>query len=190
MMKQICARFADLRLAVALGGAVVSLSLCPSGSALAASATEIDAGVNDAIVRFEKEISKSFLASSKGVLVFPRVIQGGLIVGAEYGEGALRIDGKTVDYYSIAAASFGLQAGGQVKTVYVVFLDDEALKQFRQSEGWKAGADGSIVLGTLGTEGLVDSMMLNKPIIGFVLDQKGLIADMSYEGSKYTKLDR
>jgi len=123
-----------------------------SGPALAASAKEIDVGVDEALVKFEKEVKagKSFLESSKGLLVFPKVLKGGAGFGGEWGEGALRIGGKTVDYYSTLQGSFGLQLGGEIKTVVVAFLDEEALKRFRESEGWKAGVDGSVSLVTLG----------------------------------------
>lgn len=181
-----------VRLVAVLGGAIVVLSGWLSSPALAASAKEIDAGVDQAIVMFEKEVKdgKSFLANSKGVLAFPSVLKGGLGVGAEYGEGALRIDGKTVGYYSTAAASFGLQAGGQVKTVFVVFLQADALKQFQESKGWKAGVDGSVALVTLGAGGAVDTTTLKDPIVGFVFGQKGLMYNLTFEGSKFTKLDK
>ena len=144
-----------VRLAAALVATLGLLSGWLSGPALAASAKEIDAGVDEAIVRFEKEVNggKSFLQSSKGVLAFPRVLKGGAGFGGEYGEGALRIGGKTVDYYNTFQGSFGLQLGGEVKTIFVVFLEEEALKRFRASEGWKAGVDGSVSLVTLGAGG-------------------------------------
>jgi len=163
-----------------------------SSLALAGSAKEIDAGVDESLARFEKEVKngKSFLDSSQGVLVFPKVLKAGLGVGGEYGEGALRVGGKTVDYYSTAAASFGLQAGGQVKTIVIVFLQPEALKKFRASEGWKAGVDGSVALVTLGAGGSIDTEKLKDPIVGFVFSQKGLMYNLTLEGSKFTKLDK
>ena len=178
--------------AAAVVGTLIVGSVWLSNSALAASAKDIDAGVDEAIVKFEQEVKegKSFLASSKGMLVFPSVLKGGLGVGAEYGEGALRIDGKSVGYYSTAAASFGLQAGGQVKTVFVVFLQADALKQFQESKGWKAGVDGSVALVTLGAGGAVDTTTLKDPIVGFVFGQKGLMYNLTFEGSKFTKLDK
>ena len=163
-----------------------------SGPALAASAKEIDAGVDEAIVMFEKEVKdgKSFLQSSKGVLAFPKVFKGGAGFGGEYGEGALRIGGKTVDYYSTFQGSFGLQLGGEVKTVFVVFLEEGALKRFQESEGWKAGVDGSVSLVTLGAGGGIDTQNLKDPIVGFVLGQKGLMYNLSFEGTKFTKLNK
>ena len=144
------------------------------------------------MVLFEKDVKsgKSFLQSAKGVLVFPTVIKGGAGFGGEYGEGSLRIGGKTVDYYNMFQGSFGLQLGGEVKTVFVVFLDEEALKKFRSGEGWKAGVDGSVSLVTLGAGGAIDTQNLKDPIVGFVLGQKGLMYNLSFEGTKFTKLDK
>ena len=133
---------------------------------------------------------KDFLKSAKGVLVFPSVYKAGFVIGGEYGEGALRIGGKTVDYYSTVAGSWGLQIGGQKKTVVLVFMQDEALKKFRAASGWKAGVDGSVALITVGAGGSIDTTNIKDPIVGFVLDQKGLMANLTLEGSKYTKLKK
>jgi lipid-binding SYLF domain-containing protein len=192
MVRQFGYGFRGVRLAGALAGVLVLLSGWLSGPALAASAKEIDAGADEAIVLFEKEVKdgKSFLQSSKGMMVFPKVLKGGAGVGGEYGEGALRIGGKTVDYYSTFQGSFGLQLGGEVKTVFVVFLEEGALKRFRESEGWKAGVDGSVSLVTLGAGGGIDTNNLKDPIVGFVLGQKGLMYNLSFAGTKFTKLDK
>ena len=175
--------------AAAVVGSLIVGSVWLSNSALAASAKDIDAGVDEAIVIFEKEVKdgKSFLASSKGMLVFPRVIKGGAGFGGEYGEGALRVAGKTADYYSMLQGSFGLQLGGEIKTVVIVFLDEEVLKHFQESEGWKAGVDGSVSLVTLGTGGTIDTQTIKDPIVGFVLGQKGLMYNLSFEGTKFSK---
>ena len=192
MVRQLGYGFRGVRIVAALAGLIVLLSGWLSGPALAASAKEIDAGVDEAIVLFEKEVKdgKSFLQSSKGVMAFPKVFKGGAGVGGEYGEGALRIGGKTVDYYSTFQGSFGLQLGGEIKTVFVVFLEEEALKRFQKSEGWKAGVDGSVSLVTLGAGGGIDTQNLKDPIVGFVLGQKGLMYNLSFAGTKFTKLDK
>ena len=118
--------------------------------AVAATAREIDVSVDVALENFEKDVagSKPFLAGAKGLLVFPKVIKAGVGFGGEYGEGALRIGGKTVDYYNTMAASFGLQFGAQAKTIVIVFLNEDALKGFRNSDGWKVGVDGSVAVQT------------------------------------------
>ena len=173
----------------AVFGTLVIGSVWLSTSALAASAKEIDTGADEAIVKFENEVKggKAFLTNSKGMLVFPTVIKGGAGFGGEYGEGALRVAGKTADYYSMLQGSFGLQLGGEVKTVYLVFLEQEALNKFRAGEGWKAGVDGSVSLVTLGAGGTIDTNTLKDPIVAFVLGQKGLMYNLSLEGTKFTK---
>jgi lipid-binding SYLF domain-containing protein len=158
----------------------------------AKSAKEIDIQVDVALEKFEKDVKggKEFLKSAKGVLVFPSVIKAGLVVGGEYGEGAMRINGKTVDYYSTAAASFGFQLGAQSKTVVLVFMEDKALKNFRGSSGWEAGVDGSVALIELGAGGAIDTTNIKDPIVGFVFGNKGLMYNLTLEGSKFTKLVR
>jgi len=165
--------------------------LTRGGNAFAATAREIDVGVDVAIERFEKTIvgGNQLLERASGVLVFPTVIKAGVGFGGEYGEGSLRIGGKTVDYYSTAAASFGLQFGAQSKTVMLVFLDEQALKKFRQSAGWKAGVDGSVALVAVGAGGAIDMTKINDPIVGFVFGQKGLMYNLTLEGSKFTRIN-
>jgi len=168
------------------------LGFLVAGGAHAASAKEIDIKVDAALERFIKEVggAKQFLKSAKGVLVFPDVIKAGIGIGGEYGEGALRIGGKTVNYYSTAAASIGFQLGAQSKTVMLVFMDDKALKDFRGSSGWEAGVDGSVALIKLGAGGSIDTTNIQDPIVGFVFGNKGLMYNLTLEGSKITKLDK
>lgn len=192
MMRRNWDRIRGVFLVAALMGAMVVMSGWLSTPASAATAREIDVSVDVALERFEKEVkgSKAFLESSKGVLVFPKVLKAGVGFGGEYGEGALRIDGKTVDYYNTAAGSFGLQFGAQAKTIILLFLDADALKRFQESEGWKAGVDGSVALVTLGAGGDIDTTKMKEPIVGFVFGQKGLMYNLTLEGSKFTKLDK
>lgn len=172
--------------------AIVLIQLPGAGPAHAASAAEIDIEVNAALQRFEKEVGggKEFLQAAKGVLVFPNVIKAGIGIGGEYGEGALRVGGKTVDYYSTASASIGLQLGAQAKTVILVFLQQEALDQFRRSEGWKVGVDGSVALIKIGAGGFIDTTNIKDPIVGFVFGQKGLMYNLTLEGSKFTRIKK
>ncbi len=162
------------------------------GAALADSAEIIDVKVDGALKTFRDEVdgAETFLNAAKGVLVFPSVIKAGFGIGGETGEGALRIDGKTVDYYRTSAGSFGFQFGVQSKAVYVVFLDQGALDGFRNSSGWKAGVDGSIALVEIGAGGAIDTKSIQDPVIGFVLTNKGLMYNLTLEGSKYSKLDK
>ena len=158
----------------------------------ARTAQEIDVSVEVALERFKNEVpgANEFLKNAKGVLVIPNVIRIGFGLGGEYGEGALLIDGKTVDYYSAAAGSFGFQIGAQSKNVVIIFMDENALTKFRDSLGWRAGVDGSVALIDYGAGGSVDTKNIQHPIVGFVFGLKGLMVNLSLEGSKYTKLTR
>jgi len=174
-------------------GVALFLLICITGSpAWAATAKEIEVEVDAALERFNKEVTgaKLYMQKAKGVLVFPTVFKAGIGLGAEYGEGALRIGGKTVEYYSTAAASIGFQLGAQAKTVILILTQNDALKKFRNSDGWKAGVDGSVALVTVGVGEAVDTINTTDPILGFVFGQKGLMYNLTLEGSKFSKIDR
>ena len=174
---------------VILWATIISLSL--TGSLMAKTAKEIDASVDVAIERFYKQVkgAKEFARASKGMLVMPNVIKGAFIIGGEYGQGALRIGGKSVDYYNTISGSIGIQIGGQAKDIILLFMTDEALKQFRASKGWEAGVDGNVALITIGAGERADTTTAKDPIVGFVFDAKGLMADISLKGAKFTRLD-
>ncbi|MFZ5802820.1 MAG: YSC84-related protein [Candidatus Omnitrophota bacterium] len=158
--------------------------------ACAKSALEIDASVKTALDYFEKEVpgAKDMLAKAKGVLVFPSVIKAGFVVGGEYGTGALQIAGVTVDYYNTIGGSLGFQFGGQARRVYLLFMEESALKDFQEGDGWQVGVDGSVALVTLGVDGSVDTTKTNQPIVAFVLDQKGFMGNLTLEGSRFNKI--
>ena len=161
-------------------------------AASAKTAQEIDASVNAVLQRFTQQVkgARDVLQKANGVLVFADVIKAGIGIGGEYGEGALRIRGKTTTYYSIAAASIGLQLGAQKKDIIILFLQDRALKDFQASDGWQVGVDGSVVLVDLGADASIDTAKLNKPIVGFVIGQKGLMYNLTLEGTKISKLKK
>ncbi|MGD8261347.1 MAG: YSC84-related protein [Desulfobacterales bacterium] len=153
---------------------------------------EYDASVDAALDRFNKQVkdANEVVRRAKGLLVLPNVKKGALIVGGEYGRGALRIGGKSVDYYSMITGSVGLQIGGQAKDIIIAFMTQEALDKFRASKGWEAGVDGNVALVTIGAGESAISSMGKDPIVAFVFDVKGLIADMSIKGAKFNKLDK
>jgi len=171
---------------------LLAVGFLPVHTSFAVTAKEVDVSVDVALDRFGREVNgaQEFLKAAKGVLVIPNVVQAGFFVGGEYGEGALRIDGKTVDYYNIVAASFGLQIGAQQKDIILLFIDEAALKRFRNSDNWQAGVDGTITVVNTGAEGSVDTTKINQPIIGFVFGQKGIMVGATIEGAKITKLKK
>jgi lipid-binding SYLF domain-containing protein len=160
--------------------------------ALAASAGEIDAKVNGTLEVFKEKVpgGAEFLDKASGMLVFPTITKAGLLVGGEFGEGALRIGGQTADYYNIASASFGLQIGAQQYSIVMVFLSDEALQEFRDSKGWEAGVDGSVAVAEWGAGDDINTKTFKDPIVAFVFGNKGLMAGVSIEGSKITKVEK
>jgi len=157
----------------------------------AGTAEKIDASADEVMDRFYKQVkdAKEIAKKSKALLIMPTVVKAGLLIGGEYGRGALRIDGKTVDYYNVVSGSFGAQIGAQAKDWVIAFMTDEAFKKFRESKGWEAGVDGNVALVTVGGGDSGTSRNAKGDIIGFVFDVKGLFADVSFKGAKFTKLD-
>ncbi len=158
----------------------------------AKTAQEINSEVNAALEFFLQHVKggKDFLNAAKGVLIIPNIVKVGVGVGGEYGEGAMRIGGKTVEYYSIAAGSVGLQIGAQKKNLILVFKQDEALNHFRKSSGWKVGVDGSAAFIDVGAGKSIDTVNIKDPIVAFMFGQRGLMANATIEGAKFTKLAR
>ena len=171
---------------------LITISVFLSTNLHAKTAKEIDASVDAAIQRFYKQVkgAKELVDKSKGMLVMPNVLKGAFIIGGEYGEGALRVGGKSVDYYNTISGSIGFQIGGQAKDIILLFMTGEALNQFRASKGWEAGVDGNVALITIGAGERADTNTLKNPILGFVFDAKGLIFDISLKGAKFSKIDK
>jgi lipid-binding SYLF domain-containing protein len=177
---------------VGIAGLAIAFALAQPGAAGAASREEIDAEVQEAIENFYKHTSagKRLAQKAAGMLVFPKVYKAGIGIGGEYGEGALLVRGRTVAYYNIAGASIGFQLGAQVKSQVILFMNERVLADFRRSKGWEAGVDGSVALATLGAGGEITTTTANQPIIGFIFSNKGLMYNLTFEGSKITRIER
>jgi lipid-binding SYLF domain-containing protein len=176
---------------LALAGCTTTTGQNTSAATNMSKRQSIDASVDGTLSRLYSTVpgSHELLAKSRGVLVFPEVLQAGFIVGAQYGEGALRVGGATVGYYSTASGSFGLQAGAQSKALIFAFMTQDALEKFRATDGWAAGADASVALVTVGANGTVDTNTATHPVEAFVLTNAGLMADVSLAGTKVTRLN-
>ncbi|MGH8847865.1 MAG: BPSL1445 family SYLF domain-containing lipoprotein, partial [Polaromonas sp.] len=161
-----------------------------SGADTTTKSQEIDARVNSTLMRLSSTVpgSQELVNKARGILVFPSVLAAGFVVGGEYGEGALHIDGKTVDYYSTVSGSFGLQIGAQSKAIIFLFMTQEALDKFRNSQGWTAGVDASVAVIKTGANGIVDLNTATQPVNVFVMTNQGLMANLTVEGTKITKL--
>jgi lipid-binding SYLF domain-containing protein len=166
--------------------------LAGSGAGKAGSAGEINAAVNATLDRFHRQIpgSRELSARAAGVLVFPTVVKAGFGFGGEYGEGAMRVGGRTVGYYNTIAASVGFQLGAQARSVIIMFMTPEALAGFRRVDGWKIGVDGSVAIIVVGAGGSIDTEKIASPVVGFILDPTGLMYNLTLEGSKITRISR
>ena len=170
---------------------VFVLMFCLETYSYAVSAKDIDAGVEISLKALRNiNGGGDVIDKAKGLLIFPGVFKGAIGLGGEYGEGALKIGGRTDSYYSIAALSFGLSLGGEKKSIVIAFMTDNALKNFKEGSGWTIGGEGSVAVAVVGAgyEGSVATV--NKPIIAFVYGEKGLMYDLSLDGAKVSKINR
>jgi lipid-binding SYLF domain-containing protein len=173
----------------AVGGAAAWIVLPRTGRA--ASAAEIDRDVDNALESLLAANEGARVLSEKavGVLVFPRILKGGLLVGGAYGEGALRRGGQTVAYYSSAAASYGLQIGAQTFGYALFFMNEDALGYLDRSGGWEVGVGPSVVVLDEGAAQKMTTTTIQDEIYAFVFAQQGLMAGLGVEGSKITRLE-
>lgn len=159
--------------------------------AQAASPDEINIKSDAALVKFKKEVDggEAFLRKADAVLVFPEIVKAGIGLGGEYGEGVLRIKNRPAGYYSITGVSLGLQLGSQVRSVVLVFMDKNSLDKFVASSGWDVGVDGSVAVINAGVGKNINTTNIEDPIVGFVIDNKGLMFNLTLEGSKIQRID-
>jgi lipid-binding SYLF domain-containing protein len=151
---------------------------------------EIDAAVDGALADLYAKTpsAREMAAKAQGILVMPKVVSAGFIVGGSYGQGALRKGGATAGYYSVAAGSAGLLAGAQTKAMYLMFMTQEALQKFEASNGWTAGGDASVAVVDEGAAARFDTETASKPVVGYVRSTGGLMANLSLDGTKFNKL--
>lgn len=152
---------------------------------------EINASVTEALSRMYAQVpgSRDLAGRARGILVFPKAIKAGFVIGAEYGQGALRVGGTTQGYYNLIAGSFGLQAGAQSRAVVILFMTDDALNTFRNRQGWSLGGDASVALLKMGANGAIDTTTATKPVQVIVMTNAGLMGDLSLEGTKISHID-
>jgi lipid-binding SYLF domain-containing protein len=174
---------------------VAALAACSTtnpnvASEPAAERSSIDADVNGALGKLyaQEPGSRAMVAKSRGVLVFPGVVSAGFVVGGSYGKGELLVGGRPDGYYSTTAGSVGLLAGADSKAVYILFMTEESLDKFRASKGWTAGADASVSLIKAGADAGIDTQTMKQPVVAYVLTNGGLMANLSIDGTKISRL--
>ncbi len=151
---------------------------------------QIDAGVDAALPRLYEAASESrqLVSKAAGVLIFPSVLGVSFGVGVEHGDGALRVGNRTAGYYTTTTGSLGFQAGAQSQAIVLLFMTRDALEKFRKSSGWTAGVDATVAIANVGANGSIDTATLQAPVVGFVLANAGLMAGVSIEGTKISKM--
>jgi lipid-binding SYLF domain-containing protein len=167
-----------------------TLSTLVSGQALAITAAEIDAQVDAALKTLydSRPDAKALADQSAGILVFPSIVKGGLGIGGAYGDGALRVDGKSAGYYNSVEASFGFQAGLQSFSYALFFMSEDTLKYVEDSSGWEIGVGPSIVVIDAGAGGNFSSTTAKDDVYAFIYGQQGLMAGIGIEGSKINEI--
>jgi len=152
---------------------------------------EIDEGYRDTLRRLYETTpgSRELVAKAAGVLVFPRAVSAGFVVGGEFGNGELRVNDRFAGYYRTATGSVGFQIGAQSRALVFLFMTQESLRKFRESQGWSVGADASVALLKVGANGEIDVNTWNQPTVAFVMTNVGLMANLSLEGTKITRVE-
>jgi lipid-binding SYLF domain-containing protein len=163
-------------------------SLATAGVASVADAA--GESVRDTLDRLYRQVpgTHRLVDRAAGVLVFPTVVKAGFGIGGEYGEGELIVGGRFAGRYNTVSASIGFQAGAQARSVIIVFMTPYALDNFRRVDGWKVGVDGSVALIAVGAGGSIDTNKVTNPIVGFILNPKGLMYNLTLEGSKISRM--
>ena len=162
----------------------------PRGSE-ASSAASLEADANETLHSFVRQVSgaRELATKAAGILVFPSVVKAGIGIGGEYGEGILLNQKRVEGYYNLISASFGFQLGVQERSVIIMFMTQDALRGFEERAGWKVGVDGSVTIITVGVGGGIDTDKIVSPVIGFIIDQKGLMYNLTLEGSKISRIN-
>ncbi len=184
-------KHATARVDALLAVLALSLLVLPLGTAHARSGQEIDARVDSALQLFRKDVkgADEYLKGANGVLVLTDVKKVGFVFAAQWGEGALRVQGKTIEYYKMNVGSFGFQAGFQDVSFLFLFLTQEALDTFRTSGGWGAGLEMGITIADASTPSMsLDTLRGKSSVVGFVFGKSGLMGGWSAKGMKFTKI--
>ena len=179
---------------IAAAGCSTSASVTGSGDANHATTEgghrDIDAGYHESLERLYASTpgSRELVAKARGVLVFPHVLQAGLVVGGAYGEGELRVGGRVDSYYNTTTGSIGWQIGAQSRALVFLFMTQDSLDRFRDGQGWAGGVDASVAVLKVGANGSIDANAAQAPTIAFVMTNAGLMANLSLEGTKVTRI--
>ena len=108
--------------------------------------------------------------------------------GGAYGEGELRQGGTTTGYFNSFTGSWGLQAGAQSYGYAVFLMNDKAIRYLDESDGWEIGVGPTVVVVNAGVAENLSTSTLKDDAYAFIFDQRGLMAGVSIEGTKITRI--
>jgi len=177
--------------AAALALVILTVNPWSTEVALAASAREIDSNVTQMLtILYQKQPDAKVLGDKAvAVLVFPKIVKGGFVIGGQYGDGALRKHGQTVAYYRSIAASYGFQAGVQTFGYVLLFMDEPSVQYLDKSGGWELGTGPTLVVADKGVGKSMSTTTLHKGVYAFIFNQKGLMGGTGIQGTKITKIN-
>ena len=172
-------------------GSLPVLALAPPAMA-ASTASEINRDSSEALQQLYRlnPVAEDISKKALGILIFPKIVKAGLIFGGSYGEGELRDMGKVVNYYSSVSASWGLQAGAQSYSYVVFLITSKAIDYLNTSKGWEIGVGPTVVLVNEGVAKNLSTSTLKDDAYAFIFGQQGLMAGLTLEGSKISKIKR
>ena len=176
---------------LALAGCTTNGSTPSTPSTDASKRQSIDASVDGTMSRLFTTVkgSRELVSKARGVLVFPRVLSAGLVVGGAYGEGQLREHGRVEGYYRTTTGSVGWQIGAQSRAIVILFMTEDSLQRFLASHGWSGGVDASVAVLTVGANGALDANAAQAPTSAFIMTNAGLMAGVTLQGTKVTRID-
>jgi len=163
-----------------------------SSAALARTGDEIDTHADMTLQRFYKEVNggREIAQEAKALLIMSDVTKAGFILGGTYGQGALRVHGKTSGYYNLIAGSYGFTFGAEQMDIILAFMTQQALDDFVNIDGWEIGVTGNVAFIDVGGGKRLDTTSLKDPVVAFVFSPEGLMVDASLKGAKFTKLNK
>lgn len=174
---------------VSLAGAAAAMILAASAGH-AATSPEIDKDASAALTSLYRTNPTAEMLShrAKAILVFPNIVKAGLVFGGAYGEGELLEHGKVAGYYRSFTGSWGLQAGAQSYGYAVFLMTDKAVRYLHDTKGWEIGVGPTVVVIDQGAAKNLSTTTLKDDAYAAIFDQQGLMAGVSIEGTKITRV--
>ena len=180
----------QLRALVLAIATIVAWSLI--NQSMAATAQDLDRDAQQALQTLTQTnpLAARLSHTAKAVLVFPNIVKAGLVFGGGYGEGELLTGSKVDGYYNSVTGSWGLQAGAQSYGYVVFLMTNKAVRYVHQSHGWEIGVGPTVVVVNEGIAKNLSTSTLKEDVYAFIFGQQGLMAGVSIEGTKISRIKR